>query len=287
GGGLRPVRARAVRLPAGQRANPPPPIPAPPRPGHPGQAAGHGGGDPRDPPGPVVQPGDRGGRSRAIPAQPGARAGLHPRVQRPRRHRTVALEARGALRRRRSPEGRGAAVGTRLHPRRPIGPADVPGVSSLRPSAHGTGRTDAGVGHRDPRSAQAGPCIPPLPVPATTGAERLTAPRPPSPSPTLVVGAGYAGSVVARELADAGRRVLVIDKRPHVAGNAYDEPDAHGVLVHRYGPHIFHTNGERIWEWLSRFTGWRPYEHRVRGVVDGREYPFPINRDTLNQLYGL
>jgi UDP-galactopyranose mutase len=104
---------------------------------------------------------------------------------------------------------------------------------------------------------------------------------------TLIVGAGYAGSVVARELADAGWRVLVIDKRPHVAGNAYDEPDAHGVLVHRYGPHIFHTNGERIREWLSRFTEWRPYEHRVRGVVAGREYPFPINRDTLNQLYGL
>ena len=104
---------------------------------------------------------------------------------------------------------------------------------------------------------------------------------------TLIVGAGYAGSVTARELADAGRRVLVIDKRPHVAGNAYDELDAHGVLVHRYGPHIFHTNGERIWQWLSRFTEWRPYEHRVRGVVDGREYPFPINRDTLNQLYGL
>jgi UDP-galactopyranose mutase len=104
---------------------------------------------------------------------------------------------------------------------------------------------------------------------------------------TLIVGSGYAGSVVARELADAGWRVLVIDKRPHIAGNAYDEPDAHGVLVHRYGPHIFHTNGERIREWLSRFTEWRPYEHRVRGVVAGREYPFPINRDTLNQLYGL
>ncbi len=104
---------------------------------------------------------------------------------------------------------------------------------------------------------------------------------------TLIVGAGYAGSVVARELADAGRRVLVIDKRPHIAGNAYDELDAHGVLVHRYGPHIFHTNGARIFEWLSRFTQWRPYEHRVRGVVSGREYPFPINRDTLNQLYGL
>ena len=102
----------------------------------------------------------------------------------------------------------------------------------------------------------------------------------------LIVGAGYAGSVVARELADAGRRVRVIDKRPHVAGNAYDELDAHGVLVHRYGPHIFHTNGERIFQYLSRFTEWRAYEHRVRGVVDGKLYPFPINRDTLNQLYG-
>jgi UDP-galactopyranose mutase len=102
-----------------------------------------------------------------------------------------------------------------------------------------------------------------------------------------VVGAGYAGSVMARELADAGWRVHVIDKRPHIGGNAYDEPDAHGVLVHRYGPHIFHTNGERIFQWLSRFTQWRPYEHRVRGVVDGRHYPFPINRNTLNQLYGL
>jgi UDP-galactopyranose mutase len=104
---------------------------------------------------------------------------------------------------------------------------------------------------------------------------------------TLVVGAGFAGSVVARELADAGRTVRVIDKRPHVAGNAYDEYDAHGVLVHRYGPHIFHTNGERIFQYLSRFTEWRPYEHRVLGVVDGKRYPFPINRDTLNQLYGL
>src|SRR5690606_31350535 len=110
------------------------------------------------------------------------------------------------LRRRRGPEGRGVAVGTRLHTRRAPGPADVRGVSPLRPSAHGAGRTDAGVGHRDPCSAQAGPCIPPIPVPAATGVERLTAPRPPLPSPTLVVGAGYAGSVVARELADAGRR---------------------------------------------------------------------------------
>ncbi len=104
---------------------------------------------------------------------------------------------------------------------------------------------------------------------------------------TLIVGAGYAGSVMARELADAGRQVRVIDKRRHIAGNAYDEVDGHGVLVHRYGPHIFHTNGERIFQWLSRFTQWRPYEHRVRGVVNGVSYPFPINRDTLNRLYGL
>ncbi|MBS0200376.1 MAG: UDP-galactopyranose mutase [Proteobacteria bacterium] len=103
----------------------------------------------------------------------------------------------------------------------------------------------------------------------------------------LIVGAGFAGSVVARELADAGRDVHIIDKRAHVAGNAYDEVDAHGVLVHRYGPHIFHTNGERIFQYLSRFTEWRPYEHRVLGVVNGKEYPFPINRDTLNQLYDL
>jgi UDP-galactopyranose mutase len=106
-------------------------------------------------------------------------------------------------------------------------------------------------------------------------------------SEILIVGAGFAGSVMARALADAGRRVRLIDKRPHLAGNAYDEFDKDGVLVHRYGPHIFHTNAPRIVEYLSRFTQWRPYEHRVRGVVGGREYPFPINRDTVNQLYGL
>jgi UDP-galactopyranose mutase len=103
----------------------------------------------------------------------------------------------------------------------------------------------------------------------------------------LIVGAGYAGSVMARELADAGRHVHIIDKRPHIAGNAYDELDEHGVLVHRYGPHIFHTNGKRIIEYLSRFTEWRLYEHRVLSVVDGLSYPFPINRDTLNRLYGM
>ncbi|TDS82495.1 UDP-galactopyranose mutase [Comamonas sp. JUb58] len=104
---------------------------------------------------------------------------------------------------------------------------------------------------------------------------------------SLITGAGFAGSTIARGLADAGHMVHLIDKRPHIAGNAYDEVDANGVLIHRYGPHIFHTNSDKVCQFLSRFTEWRSYEHRVLGVVAGRHYPFPINRDTLNQLYGL
>lgn len=103
----------------------------------------------------------------------------------------------------------------------------------------------------------------------------------------LVVGAGFTGSICARELVEAGHKALVVDRRDHIAGNAYDVKDEHGILIHQYGPHIFHTNSERIFNYLSRFTEWRTYEHRVRGVVNGKEYPFPINRDTLNQLYGL
>lgn len=103
----------------------------------------------------------------------------------------------------------------------------------------------------------------------------------------LVVGAGFAGSVVARELADSGFRALVIDRRPHIAGNAYDEFDAHGVLVHRYGPHLFHTNAKRIQAWLSRFTEWHHYEHRVLAEVAGQLLPIPINRTTINRLYNL
>src|SRR5256714_6662263 len=104
----------------------------------------------------------------------------------------------------------------------------------------------------------------------------------------LVVGAGYAGSVVAERMAAAGRRrILVIDRRDHIAGNAYDYRDEHGVLCHRYGPHIFHTQSEKVWEYLSRFTDWRPYEHRVLAMVDGKLLPMPINRDTVNRLYGL
>ncbi len=103
----------------------------------------------------------------------------------------------------------------------------------------------------------------------------------------IVIGAGFAGSVVARELAEGGYSVLVVDRRNHIAGNAYDVKDKYGVLIHQYGPHIFHTNSKRIFNYLSKFTEWRHYEHRVRGVVNGVEYPFPINRDTLNQLYDL
>ncbi len=104
----------------------------------------------------------------------------------------------------------------------------------------------------------------------------------------LIVGAGFAGAVLAERLANArGDRVLVIDKRDHVAGNAYDHLDAAGVLVHRYGPHIFHTNSEAVHTYLSRFTAWRPYEHRVLGQVDGQLVPIPINLDTVNCLYGL
>lgn len=103
----------------------------------------------------------------------------------------------------------------------------------------------------------------------------------------LIVGAGFAGSVSARMLAEAGRQVLVIDKRDHVGGNAYDTCDEQGLLVHPYGPHIFHTNARRIIEFLSRFTDWRFYEHRVLTSVDGQLLPFPINRITLNRLYGL
>ena len=103
----------------------------------------------------------------------------------------------------------------------------------------------------------------------------------------LVVGAGFSGAVVAEQLASQGVDVLVIDKRPHIGGNAHDAPDAHGVLIHPYGPHIFHTNGARIAEYLSRFTDWRPYEHRVLAKVGDALVPMPINVDTINRVYGL
>jgi UDP-galactopyranose mutase len=104
----------------------------------------------------------------------------------------------------------------------------------------------------------------------------------------LIVGAGFAGATLAERLAtQRGDRVLVVDKRPHIGGNAYDRYNDDGVLIHQYGPHIFHTNSEMIFKHLSQFTEWRPYEHRVLGRVDDMLVPIPINLDTVNKLYGL
>lgn len=104
----------------------------------------------------------------------------------------------------------------------------------------------------------------------------------------LIVGAGFAGSVLAERLAtQANKKVLIIDKRDHIAGNAYDYYNNDGILIHKYGPHIFHTNSKDVFEYLGQFTDWRPYEHRVLGSVDGQLVPIPINLNTINQLYGL
>ncbi|MFN6485282.1 MULTISPECIES: UDP-galactopyranose mutase [unclassified Nostoc] len=104
----------------------------------------------------------------------------------------------------------------------------------------------------------------------------------------LVVGAGFSGSVIAERLAtQSGKKVLVVDKRNHIGGNAYDHYNDDGILVHKYGPHIFHTNSREVFEYLSRFTQWRSYEHRVLASVDGQLVPIPINLDTINKLYGM
>jgi len=104
----------------------------------------------------------------------------------------------------------------------------------------------------------------------------------------LIVGAGFAGAVLAERLATvAGKKVLIVDKRNHIAGNTYDAFDKDGLLVHKYGPHIFHTNSRDVYDYLGRFTTWRPYEHRVLASVDGMLVPIPINLNTINNLYGL
>lgn len=104
----------------------------------------------------------------------------------------------------------------------------------------------------------------------------------------LIVGAGFAGSVIAERLASqSNQRVLVVDKRSHIGGNAYDHYNEDGILIHKYGPHIFHTNSREIYEYLSQFTEWRHYEHEVKAHVDGQLLPIPINQNTINQLYGL
>ncbi len=104
----------------------------------------------------------------------------------------------------------------------------------------------------------------------------------------LIVGAGFAGSVMAERIASQlNKKILVVEKRNHIGGNAYDEYDEHGILVHKYGPHIFHTNSKKVFEYLSQFTEWIPYEHKVLAKLNGDLYPIPINRLTINKLYNL
>jgi len=102
----------------------------------------------------------------------------------------------------------------------------------------------------------------------------------------LIVGAGFAGAVAAERLASQhNKKILLVEKRNHIGGNAYDEFDEHGILVHRYGPHIFHTNSQKVFDYLSQFTEWRKYEHKVLANINGELYPIPINRTTINKLY--
>jgi UDP-galactopyranose mutase len=104
----------------------------------------------------------------------------------------------------------------------------------------------------------------------------------------IVVGAGYAGSTLARRIAEEKNEpVLVVEKHGHIAGHAYDHYDSNGILVHQYGPHIFHTLDKSVWDFLSRFTEWHLYQHRVQSYVDGMLVPMPISAETVNQLYNL
>ncbi|NQU31735.1 MAG: UDP-galactopyranose mutase [Bacteroidetes bacterium] len=106
------------------------------------------------------------------------------------------------------------------------------------------------------------------------------------PENICVIGCGFSGAISARILAEAGYQVHIFEKRNHIGGNAYDKIDENGIVIHPYGPHIFHTNNKRVFKFLSKFTTWRFYEHEVLAYVDGKEVPIPINRVTLSEIYG-
>ncbi len=102
----------------------------------------------------------------------------------------------------------------------------------------------------------------------------------------IIVGAGFTGTTLAERIASQlDRKVLLIDRRDHIAGNAYDYPGKHGILIHKYGPHIFHTNSKKVWDYLSQFTNWEPYYHHVLAVVEGKHVPLPFNLNTIAALF--
>ncbi len=101
----------------------------------------------------------------------------------------------------------------------------------------------------------------------------------------IIIGSGFAGAVVANKMAKEGKKVLIIEKRNHIGGNCYDTLDEHGVLIHQYGPHIFHTNNEEVYEYLSQFTKWYDYSHEVVANLNGMYIPVPFNLNTLKKVY--
>lgn len=102
----------------------------------------------------------------------------------------------------------------------------------------------------------------------------------------LIVGAGYSGCVIAERLASQlDKKVLIVESRDHIGGNAYDYYDEYGVLVHKYGPHLFHTTTKKVWDYLSNFTGWHYYNHHVKAVIEGKKVPIPFNLNSIYQLF--
>ncbi|MBQ9498401.1 MAG: UDP-galactopyranose mutase [Selenomonadaceae bacterium] len=101
----------------------------------------------------------------------------------------------------------------------------------------------------------------------------------------MIIGAGFTGAVLAERFASRGKKILVVERRRVVAGNCYDEVDANGILIHKFGPHLFHTDDENVWKYLSRFTEWQIYFHRVKAVVDGKPVPIPFNLNTLREVF--
>ena len=108
-----------------------------------------------------------------------------------------------------------------------------------------------------------------------------------SEPPVTIVGAGFSGAVIARDLAEAGRHVTVVEARAHVGGNCHTERDREtGILVHVYGPHVFHTDDDAVWDYVTRFARFRPYRHRVKAMVGGQVYSLPVNLHTISQFFG-